>query len=171
MVPEIFRQYKLRLIQALFLAFLFCTSGYTQTYHGTIIHVADGDTFTFQTAEGSFRVRSFGIDAPEGTQPFGKESKEFLSKYLNKKAVLKVNGTDRYHRKVGTLYINGKDINLLCVKGGYAWHYKRYLSSQKYAAAQESAKKKKLGLWALPNPVQPWNWRQVEKDRGKSHQR
>jgi micrococcal nuclease len=68
-----------------------------------------------------------------------------------------------------TLFIDGQDINLLSVKGGYAWHYKRYFDDKQYAIAQDNARKNKLGLWALSNPIPPWNWRHVEKENGTFH--
>jgi endonuclease YncB( thermonuclease family) len=133
-----------------------------QSYNGTVIRVIDGDTFVFQTEDGSFTVRMYGIDAPERDQPFSEESAEFLSKYLHKDAVFKANGTDRYGRRLGTLFIDGKDVNLLSLKGGYSWHFKRYSSDQQYANAEEYARKNKIGLWALPNPIPPWEWRQAK---------
>lgn len=133
--------------------------GYSQSYTGSIIRVIDGDTFVFQTEEGSLKVRMFGTDSPERDQPFSKESSDFLKQYLNKEATLKATGVDRYSRTLGVLYINGQDINLLSIKGGYAWHFKRYSSDIQYAQAEEYARKYKIGLWALPNPVPPWDWR------------
>ena len=156
-------------ICAIFFFIILSVIGFAQSYQGKITKVVDGDTYFFQTANETLKVRMFGIDAPEGNQSFGKESKEFISKYLHKDASLVVHGKDQYKRTLGTLFIDGQDINLLSVKGGYAWHYKRYLDDKQYANAQEDAKKKKLGLWGLSNPVPPWNWRQVEKQRGTFH--
>ncbi len=135
------------------------TFGYAQTYNGSIIRVVDGDTYIFQTEEGSLTVRMYGTDAPERDQPYAKESANFLKQYLNKEATLKANGVDRYARTLGILYINNQDINLLSIKNGCAWHFKRYSSDVQYAQAEEYARKNKLGLWALPNAVPPWNWR------------
>jgi endonuclease YncB( thermonuclease family) len=147
-----------RLLFFVFISFI-CSFVYSQSYSGTIIRVVDGDTYIFQTEEGSFTVRMQGTDAPERDQPFSKESAEFLSNYLHKDAVIKINGTDRYRRRLGTLFIDGQDINLISIKGGYSWHFKRYSSDQQYASAEESARKNKLGLWSLPNSIAPWNWR------------
>ena len=97
-------------------------SAFTQDYKGTIMRVIDGDTYVFQTVEGSFTVRMYGTDAPERDQPFSKESADFLKQYLNKEAFFKQKGKDRYGRTFGTLYIDDQDINLLSIKGGYAWH-------------------------------------------------
>jgi len=146
-------------------------AGLEKEYKGSIIEVIDGDTYLFRTDDGIFRVRSYGIDAPEGNQPSGRESAAFLSKYLHKDAILKVKSTDRYQRKLGTLFVDGKDINLLEVRKGYAWHYKRYQKDPEYATAQEYARSNKLGIWKLPKPVAPWNWRHAEREEGVFHHR
>lgn len=142
-----------------------CIIGYSQSYNGSIIRVIDGDTYIFQTTEGSVIVRMYGIDAPERDQPFSKESADFLKLYLNKDVVTKINGTYRYRRSLGTLYVDGQDINLLSIKNGCAWHFKRYSSDMQYADAEEYARKNKVGLWKLDNPIPPWNWRQVQVKR------
>jgi micrococcal nuclease len=128
-----------------------------------MIRVIDGDTFVFQTEEGSFTVRMQGTDAPERDQPYSKESADFLKEYLNKETVFKRQGIDRYGRTLGTLFTGDQDINLLSIKGGYALHFRRYSSNIQYAQAEEFARKNKVGLWALPNPIPPWNWRKNEK--------
>jgi hypothetical protein len=106
-------QSQLKIILVIFYLIFVGIPGYSQEYDGTIIRVIDGDTYVFLTAKGSFTVRMYGIDAPERDQPFSRESFEFLSKYLNKDAVTKVNGTDKEERSVGTLLVSGRDINLL----------------------------------------------------------
>ena len=156
-------------ISSILLLILLSGVGYSQSYKGKITKVVDGDTYFFQTTNETLKVRMFGIDAPEGNQPFGKESKEFMSKYIHKDATLVSHGHDQYKRILGTLFIDGQDINLLSVKGGYAWHYKRYLDDKQYADAQENAKKNKLGLWGLSNPIPPWNWRRNEKIHIENH--
>jgi endonuclease YncB( thermonuclease family) len=116
-----------------------------------MIRVIDGDTFVFQTDEGSLKVRMFGTNAPERDQPFSKESADFLTQYLDKEATIKASGVDRYSRTLGVLYVDGKDINLLSIKNGYAWHFKRYNNEISYAQAEEYAKNNRY-------PVPPWKW-------------
>ena len=137
-------------------------NGYSQSYDGTIIRIIDGDTFVFQTEDGSLKVRMFGTDAPERDQPYSKESADFLKQYLNIEATLKANGVDRYGRTLAVLLIDGKDINLLSIRNGCAWHFKRYSDDDNYADAEEYARKTKTGLWSLPNPIPPWDWRKNE---------
>ena len=103
-----------------------------------------------------------GIDAPEHNQPYGKESTEFLDKYLFKNATIKTNGVDRYGRTIATLFINGQDINLLSIKSGSSWHFKKYSSDVDFANAEIDARNKKIGLWSLSNPIPPWEWRKMK---------
>lgn len=143
----------------IFILLSIALDGNSQDFKSTIIRVIDGDTYVFQTQEGSFKVRMYGTDAPERDQPYSKESADFLNQYLHKEAILKARGVDRYSRTLGVLYIGEKDINLLSIKEGNAWHYKRYSSEKDYAVAEEFARKNKLGLWSLPNSIPPWSWR------------
>jgi len=129
--------------------------GYSQTYNGTIIQVIDGDTCVFQTEDGSFIVRMQGIDAPERDQPYSEASTEFISNYLNKEVVTKINVTDWYGRRLGTLIVNSLNINLLSIKSGYSWHYKQYSKDQQYAKAEEYSRTNIIVLWDLLDPVPP----------------
>ena len=67
-------------IKLLFLLVSLPVICFSQEYTGTILRVIDGDTFVFQTNEGSLTVRMFGIDAPEKSQAFGQESKTFYAR-------------------------------------------------------------------------------------------
>lgn len=133
-----------------------CEAQYQFT--GTITRVIDGDTFWFACKYGSFKVRMAGIDAPELKQKFGKESKAFLARFTNKRAVIKTIQTDKYGRYVAFLFIDNVCINLLCVRYGYAWDYGYFNTDSSYALAQKLAQKENKGLWAFAH-VEPWNYR------------
>lgn len=46
------------------------------------------------------------------------------------------------------------------VRGGMAWVYVRYAKGYTaLPALQDEARRAKLGLWAGPQPVAPWEWR------------
>jgi micrococcal nuclease len=66
---------------------------------------------------------------------------------------------DRYGRTLGTLFVDSLDINMLSIRSGCSWHFKKYSKDQEYAEAEEFARINKLGLWSLDNPIQPWEWR------------
>jgi endonuclease YncB( thermonuclease family) len=68
----------------------------------------------------------------------------------------------------------GRDpVNLEQVETGLAWHYKKYQWEQssaervKYADAERDARRLKLGLWRDPDPMPPWEYRQVSRERMK----
>ncbi|MDX4028353.1 thermonuclease family protein [Aliarcobacter skirrowii] len=135
------------------------------TITGKVINVADGDTITVLTAnKESHRIRLNDIDAPESKQAFGNKSKENLKKYVNQKeVVVKYNSKDRYGRILGTVYLNNTDINLQQVKDGYAWVYRQYSKKSEYYKAEEVARKMKLGLWFDKNPIEPQEFRKMNR--------
>ena len=86
---------------------------------GRVIGVADGDTITVLGSNRvQHRIRLAGIDAPEKSQAYGQVSK------------LEYHKTDRYGRTVGTVLVNGRDVNLEQIRAGLAWHYKQYQGEQ-----------------------------------------
>jgi endonuclease YncB( thermonuclease family) len=128
-------------------------------YSGKILSVTDGDTFVMQLKEVNIRVRLEGIDAPEKKQLFSQESKAFLEKYLHEECRLQKTGIDRFGRTLGVLWVNGVNINLLMVKEGYAWHFKKYSKDKSLEEAEADARKSKKGLWKELAPIAPWDWR------------
>lgn len=120
---------------------------------GQITRVIDGDTFIFNYHT---RVRMANIDAPELSQPFGQEAKQFMKQYEGQKCTLKTQGKDKYGRTLAVVYINGEDINILTVIRGFSWKFMTH--KIEYYKAQESARSQKLGLWAYP-AIEPYLWR------------
>jgi endonuclease YncB( thermonuclease family) len=138
------------------------------TLEGHVIGVPDGDTIRIVNAKHQqLRVRIAGIDAPERGQPFSKRSQENLNKLVRRKlVVVEWHKKDRYGRLVGTVYVRGHDVGLDQVRAGLAWWYREYAKEQPpderevYEVAERAAKERKLGLWADPQPMPPWEWRQ-----------
>lgn len=129
---------------------------------GLVVGVSDGDTITVldDMDKGRFRIRLYGIDAPEKKQDFGQKAKQYLSSRLFRKSVvIRYKEIDRYGRIVGKVYLGHIEINLEMLQNGYAWHYKNYDNSEEYSQAEINARKKGIGLWSLKNPVPPWNFR------------
>lgn len=138
---------------------------------GKVVGVHDGDTVTVLDQNNKkFTIRLQGIDAPELKQEFGAASQKNLSgMVLGKQVSIHWSKVDKYRRTVGTIMLAGRDINIEQVKAGVAWHYKKYEDEQSvadrriYAAAEESARAAKLGLWNAANVVAPGDWRQDVK--------
>jgi endonuclease YncB( thermonuclease family) len=138
---------------------------------GKVINVHDGDTVTVLDQNNKkFHIRLQGIDAPELKQAFGSVSQQNLSRMvLDKQVTIFWTKVDKYRRTVGTIRLDGRDINIEQVKAGLAWHFKKYEDEQEpqdrltYAAAEQQARAARLGLWQDPNPTVPGDWRQEVK--------
>ncbi len=124
------------------------------------IRVVDGDTIRAEAEGKEIKIRLVEIDAPEMSQPFGAQSKNFLNKLLYKKNVTLISqGEDRYGRILGKIYADGKSANMLMIKSGFAWVYDRYVEDSSLYEHQDQARAKNLGLWQAKDPVAPWVWR------------
>jgi len=60
---------------------------------------------------------------------------------------------------LGDIYIDDLNINQEMVRRGMAWHFIRYSDDEALAALEKEARKNRIGLWADPNPVAPWEFR------------
>lgn len=138
---------------------------------GEVVGLSDGDTVTVLDAtKTQYKVRLAGIDAPEKSQPFGNRSRQHLAELVfRKQVVVEWSKQDRYGRIVGKVLVAGRDACLAQVSAGLAWHYKAYQREQSpgdqaaYAAAEEAARGKRVGLWRDPAPMAPWEFRHARR--------
>jgi endonuclease YncB( thermonuclease family) len=141
---------------------------FAQMPTGKVVNVKDGDSIVLTMEAGQqAQVRLEGIDAPEYGQAFGDASRQHLiSLVLGKQVNLECAGQDRYGRwACKVLLPNGEDVDLDQIEAGMAWHYKQYQKLQSatdrlsYGAAEDAARRARLGLWSDPHPVQPQDFR------------
>lgn len=132
-----------------------------------VVGVHDGDTLTgLSAANEQVKVRLDAIDAPELGQPFGQAAKKALSgKVFGRQVFVHRKTTDRYGRTIGHVLVEGRDVNLEMLEEGMAWHYKHFDHNARMAAAETTARAAGKGLWAEPQPVAPWEWRQRGKEK------
>lgn len=133
---------------------------------GRIVRVADGDTVSLLDRNNQqHRIRLYGIDAPELDQPHGKAAHEALAVLVAGRRLGVVGAeTDDYGRLVGTLYVDGRSINLTLVQQGHAWWYQHFAPHERaLAAAEQEARRARRGLWSQSNPVPPWDWRRQQR--------
>lgn len=137
------------------------------TLTGRIIAVYDGDTATLLSEDGSvkYKIRFYGMDAPEAAQSYGQIARQELEKMiLERDVTVKVVNVDNYGRSVGKVYCAGEYINKNMISAGLAWWYKSYSQNEfDLAAAEAEARIRQRGLWQERDPVPPWEYRKDNK--------
>jgi endonuclease YncB( thermonuclease family) len=142
-------------------------------FRGRIQHLSDGDSFVVRAEDGRrVPVRLSAIDAPEKNQVHGDVSRRALLALVDEKTLTIVPiKRDPYGRTVAKVMVGEVDVGLEQVRTGMAWHYKRYESEQTardrraYAAAEQRAREASVGLWANPDPIPPWRFREQQRRR------
>ena len=133
-----------------------------QRFSVKVVGVSDGDTFTCVNDDNlQLKIRINGIDAPEKKQAFGNKSKELLSSLIfGKRINIDVQSKDSYGRYIAYVYSpEGKDVALLMLHEGMAWHITKYDNNKVYSDAENVARKAKRGLWSESSPIAPWDFR------------
>ncbi|WP_346293957.1 thermonuclease family protein [Sphaerothrix gracilis] len=138
--------------------------------------VYDGDTLRVTDGTQELKIRLCGIDAPEMEQPLGEASRNHLRSLINQGdgtlIVLPVE-RDRYGRTVAELFVATSTgeihLNSQMTLDGYAYHYERYSDScpnqSAIALGEEQARLARVGVWASPGAVTPWEYREAERRR------
>lgn len=126
-----------------------------------VVGISDGDTIKVRCGQApEQKVRLAQIDAPEKAQPFGQRAKQHLSDLVYKRQVELVDhGQDRYGRTLGTVRLEGQDINWRMVNDGLAWCYLKYLRDKGCLTIESAARDAGRGLWHDQGPIAPWVWR------------
>jgi endonuclease YncB( thermonuclease family) len=121
---------------------------------GRVISVADGDTLIIQTDKGQQRVEIAGIDAPEMSQPFGKQARERLAKLVTgKKVTVLWTKKDDNGSVVGRVQLEtGEDLGLIQLAAGLArQNIRGELSAgdqSLYEQAELMTKTASVGMWS-----------------------
>ena len=125
------------------------------------LKIYDGDTFTFYSSTGKIKVRLYGIDAPEKAQEYGEQSTTELKNLIQGKSLtILVDSYDQYGRAIGQVYVGNTSVNQAMIERGAAWWYQYYAPNNKaFQRAFENAQAQKIGLWAYPNPQNPYEYR------------
>lgn len=133
----------------------------------------------------NIECRIDSVDAPETPhpeygkkgQPYGEEAAKILQQMvLNKEVSIRVtkptDGESNYGRDVCQIEVSGKDVSVELLRAGAAWlyQYKDKRTGEDYnrygsggIQLEQQARDANRGLWALPNPQNPYDFRQQEK--------
>lgn len=137
------------------------------SFTAEVVEVRDGDTIEVLRAARRIPVRLHGVDAPETGQLFGGRARHRVTELvLGKPVRVAVTDVDRYGRTVGRVEIGGGRLGEILVREGLAWWYREYAPRDGELERLElQARNANRGLWARPNPIPPWDWRQGERGR------
>lgn len=129
--------------------------------------VHDGDTVTCADERGaSHKIRLVGIDAPESDQAYGGAARTALAAKVAGRAVrVDGRGHDQHGRLLGTLFLDGRDINREMVAEGWAWVFGGFAPDDELVAVEAEARRLRRGLWADPRPQAPAEWRHAHPSR------
>lgn len=136
--------------------------GFVSPQAGQVVRVLDGDSLVLKIDGRQIEARLAGIDAPEHRQPYAEQAKRELRDLVSGHAIdVQVTETDRYGRSVVLLRRAGTDlfINEELIRRGAAWSHRRY-GLPGWRQLESEAKRAGRGLWARPDPLPPWEWRQ-----------
>lgn len=140
---------------------IFVSVGYAQET-ALVLRVKDGDTFVAKWKHRIHTCRIEHIDAPELSQSYGYKSYEALHKIIyNKYVRITAHKKDLYGRTLVTVTTEGRRLDSLLIRKGYAWHYTSYSNDALLQTCMERAIRYKVGLWAC-NPTSvcaPWQYR------------
>ena len=160
--------------RATFLLFsLLLCPPFCSAWSGTVIRVTDGDTLAVQATEGQqVRIRLYGIDCPEGGQPYGREATEvtrFLS--LGRQVEIEELGQDRYRGAIAIVRLpDGMTIQERLLMKGAAWVFPRYCTRpecETWRELERAARAADVGLWRASEPIPPWEWRSSARNAQK----
>ena len=133
--------------------------------------VHDGDTLRVRSSNGQvLKIRFACIDAPELKQQLGQESRDYLRSLVNEagsKVRIQIVDTDRYERSVAEVWVKKGLVQSYMTSNGMAFAYDQYKKNcphwNSVKSAEQVAINSKLGVWASPNFIKPWDWRKANK--------
>ena len=136
------------------------------------IVVLDGDTISAYAAGQRERIRLRGIDAPEITQPWGREAADFLRHLCAGVVHARVVEFDRYGRLVAFLYRRKNEsgkwecLNVEMVRYGFAYAYYDYGGrDDHFIVAEREARQARRGVWEEGSfgDEKPWDNRNSDE--------
>ena len=143
---------------------------------GTVRRVESAAGLVVATPElARIEVRLLGVEPPvvirparDGAkptpdQPYGGQAETYLRDLLqDKQVVLDFYGKDRAGRSLAVVWLGDINVNLTLVKQGLAWISPSIPITRvrvELEVAERQAQVGKYGLWALPDPEPPWEFR------------
>jgi endonuclease YncB( thermonuclease family) len=133
------------------------------SWQAKIVFVSDGDTIDVLRDGHQEQIKLYGIDAPEMDQDYGQTARDLTAALVAGRNIeIEQKDVDRHGRVIGLVKVDGQALNELIVQNGFAW-VDRQDCKEKFCSgwikAEESSHSQRKGMWAAPNIVPPWEWR------------
>jgi len=133
------------------------------SFNARVSYVIDGDSIIVKKKKQKTRIRLWGIDTPEKSQPFSREAQRFTRRLLQGRTVKLIPvERDDYGRLVAIVLLGRKNISEELVRSGLAWvhiYYCRKKICESWRLLEEAAREAKSGLWNDNQPIAPWKWK------------
>ena len=110
-------------------------------------------------------VRMYGVTLPTLKQPFGKEARNFLLKFLKTGTKIEVSPVGDARDEEGfeevLVQVDGHSLNYALVDRGLAWVNRRTCKSsycRRWYIVENNAVLGLKGVWSLQKETPPWQW-------------
>jgi endonuclease YncB( thermonuclease family) len=134
----------------------------------SVVRVIDGDSLVTVLGKRRIEVRLADVDAPEWRQAHGRAARALAELLVGGSVRLRGRTRDGHGRLVSDVYLaDGRSLAHVLVASGLAWYDGRFRTNASLAALEQSARAKRLGLWASARPVPPWEYRRKHRGRRK----
>ena len=137
----------------------------TEPFPARVLQGLDGDSLIVLRAGRRVEVRLQGIDAPEGSQPFGRQARGLARRLAGDLPVtLGPRGEDQHGRLLAEVVLpDGRSLNREMVRAGLAWWFRRFSDDTSLGELETEARAARRGLWAQDHPIPPWEWRDAHR--------
>lgn len=132
------------------------------------VSVAEGDSLVVMTGTKKERIDLYGVDTPDKDQEFADAARDFTAYRIRGKTIQiePTAGKSRHGHALAIVTVDGQVLNLELVRRGLAWVHGQSCTRPEcgeWKDAQNLARREKLNIWSLENPLPPWEFR-----KGKS---
>ncbi len=148
-----------------FLASLFILSIAHSQQEARVIRIKDGDTFVAEWKHRTYTCRLENVDAPELSQAYGYDAYQGLSRILSgNRIMITPHKKDLYGRMLVRVTVNGKRLDSMLIRRGFAWHYAAYSNDSVLKQCMQDAILDKTGLWRCgkESVCPPWLYRKYD---------
>lgn len=134
---------------------------------GHVGRIWGGDNFEIREEMELHYILIRGVDTPKVGQDYYDEAFQLFTKSVRgQKTRVEIVGRDELMREFADVFVLPKkesdlrkDMGLELIKAGLGWYDgMEFDKAKEYREAEKQAREKKIGLWADPNPVPPWDF-------------